>query len=465
MAGGSFPRQSKDAQTAGASDRSALAPAANPHSGFAEMCAGPRGLLYAGAVIIAAWCVWLAISLCQQPLPRAVPGQKDYYADRKTYILLEPFIGMDFHHNYGAVKLWRQGGDPYDHLAGDPANETYVYPPLTLVAFSWADLFPGGPELVMTGMNGKTTHFRTSVTAIVLWVFSIAAIFAYAAFVSWQQRFRFGLESLPLPFLVGATLASYPALFELERGNCNVIVLLAIIATLFLVRRPPSRGTDLWIGLCAAVAIGVKPYAIVMLPGLVILWRFRAAIYGVFWLALQAVWLSPDVNRWMAVAKVQNGTTTNIYLDWSHSLIAHWQLIWRDLGLSALGGLPAQLCVGALLVLVSAFVSWPLFWRRGATQLAWPFLLWLTGVGTMLLPLAYDYNLFFVPLAVLSIWRRHDPWWVHAIVGLVALWTQPFYLGIGNLPWLLVKSGSLLLVGLVLLRRIREEPVSVSISS
>jgi len=381
--------------------------------------------------------------------------QKDYFRDRITYILEEPFLGLDFHHNFGAVHAWRHGVDPYTHLSGDPANQTYVYPPLTLVAFAWTDLFPTGQQMVMTGMNGITTAFATSVPAIALWTCLIVLIIGCAAHRSWRTRVALHLPVIPLPFIFAVLLCSYPVCFEVERGNCNVLPLLAIVVICAVLRQPRPQVSDVIIGFCVAFAIGIKPYCVVLLPGLLVLWRIRAVGYALLWLLLQAVVLSPDMTRWFAVAAVENQTSTGLYLDWSHSIISHWALIWRDLHVPTVANLPAQGTVLLGLVVVCAVVSWPVMWMRNSDALAWPYLLWLTAVGTMLLPLAYDYNLFFALFAVASTWRRSDPWPVHVCAALTLPWWQPFYLGISNLPWLLLKTISIVLIGVLIMVRAR----------
>jgi hypothetical protein len=41
-------------------------------------------------------------------------------------------------------------------------------------------------------------------------------------------RDRLRLPGLPVPFILGAALLSYPGMFEIERGNCDVLPLLAV---------------------------------------------------------------------------------------------------------------------------------------------------------------------------------------------------------------------------------------------
>jgi hypothetical protein len=415
---------------------------------------GPRTFMWIGVGLLVVWLCWFGISLAQQPLPRAVPFQKNYLQDRFTYILLEPFIGLDFHHNYVAARTWRQGVDPYAELRGDPANVRYTYPPLTLVAFSWTDLFPPGPSMRMTGTNGAQSDFATSKPAILVWLAVILGLTGFAAWRSWLTRKDLGLAPLPLPFVLGATLMSYPVLFELERANCNTLPLLAIAVLVTALGRADRWRGDLMAGLCVALATGIKPYAIVLLIGLLALRRYRATAFALGWLVLQAIIFSPDLRRWLAVAHIQNMSYAPVYMDFSHSLIAHWQLIARDLGWPALAQMPAKTVTGGILMLTTLAVSWRVFRRGAGTAIAWPFLLWLAAMATMISPIAQDYNLLFIPLAVLSAWSATDSWRVQLCVGLVLLWWQPFFIGVANLPWLLLKVVSVILVGILIVCRL-----------
>ena len=57
--------------------------------------------------------------------------------------------------------------------------------------------------------------------------------------------------------------SSYPAMFELERGNCNVLPLLAIVGIAQLLQRPRRTwATDAGIAACVAVAAGIKAFVV-----------------------------------------------------------------------------------------------------------------------------------------------------------------------------------------------------------
>jgi hypothetical protein len=324
---------------------------------------GPRFFLVAGIVLLLLWAGWWGISLAQ-PVPRLWPGPAPGPADRITYIHIWPFVGIDFQHNYAAVNSWLAGHNPYVVIADDPMNAHYVYPPLTLVAFAWAGLFPPDSVTTYLPFEGPVsdTPFPYCRPAIFLWMAVIVLIVGFAAWRSWRVRERLRLPALPLPFILGAALLSYPVMFELERGNCDVLPLLAVALLIPALASRQRLTGDLLAAVCVALATGIKAYPGILLLGLIALRRFRAV--------------------------------------------------------------------------------------------AWPYLLWLTTMGTLVNTTAYDYSLIFLPLAALAAWSHRDPWWIHLCLLPALFWWQPFYLGVTGLPWLLLKVAGLFLVGLLVIRRL-----------
>jgi hypothetical protein len=425
---------------------------------------GPRILLWAGCGLLLVWLLWLAISFAQRPLPRAVPFQQHYFQNRFTYILLQPFIGLDFQHNYAAVRTWRQGSDPYAETRGDPVFSRYTYPPVTLVAFAWTDLFPPGLSMRFTAADGKQADFSASLPAIATWTAIIVGLVSIAAFKAWRTRQDLGLSPLPFPFVLGATLVAYPVIFEIERGNCNTLPLLAIVVMLAAIKWANRMRGDWVAGLCVALAAGIKPYAVILMLGLVALRRFRAAAFAIGWIVLELIIFSPDLRRWLSVAQLQNRIQTSVYEDFTHSLISHWKLLWPDLGLPMVSNLPAQPLVALWVTIVTGCVAWRVFQARDRAEVAWPFFLWLAAMATLISPIAQDYNLLFIPLAVLAAWNSRDSWRVQLCVAAVLLWWQPFYIGITNAPWLLLKVVSIALVGVLIWRRLQDPPPAVELA-
>ncbi|HUJ45277.1 MAG TPA: glycosyltransferase family 87 protein [Opitutaceae bacterium] len=422
---------------------------------FKRFADGPRPWLVAGIIILLIWAGWWTASVLAHPLPRLVSGSAVHPDRGITYILIWPFLGLDFHHNYAAVSSWLHGANPYLHISGDPMNQVYIYPPLTLVAFLWVAFFP--PESVSTRLaiprpDGDFT-FSICFPAIFLWMAAIVVIVGFAAWHSWRVRQRLGLPPLPLPFLWAAALISYPVMFELERGNCNVLPLLGIAVLVLALGSRQRLAGDVVAGLSAAAATGIKPYAVILFLGLVALRRYRAAGVGLGAFALLVLALRSLFVPWFEIFRSSAQLQTAGYMDFSHSLVVHWPLMWTDLGLPAVARVPAVPVVGGLVLLVILWVSWRMFRSRPAPALAWPYLLWLTTMATLFSSVAHDYGLLCLPLAVLAAWDRRDSWRTQLCVLPMLLWWQPLYIGLSGLPWLLIKVASILLIGQLVVRR------------
>lgn len=423
---------------------------------FKRLIDGPRPWLVAAIIILLAWAGWWGGSLLARPLPRLLSGSADRPDTGITYILIWPFLGLDFHHNYAAVSSWLRGGNPYLHISGDPMNQHYIYPPLTLVAFAWVGLFPSesvSTQLTILRPDGDFT-FPICFPAIFLWMAIIVLIVCFAAWQSWRVRQRLQLPALPLLFVVAGSLISYPVMFELERGNCNVLPLLAIAVLVFALESRHRLMGDFVAAICVVVAAGIKPYAVILFLGLVALRRYRAAGVGAGMFALQVIILRSLFAPWFGIFRSSAGIQTSGYMDFSHSLVVHWNLIWTDLGLPVFARIPAVPVVGSLVLLVVLGVSWRVFRFRPAPVLAWPYLLWLVTMATLVSTVAHDYGLLCLPLAVLATWDRRDSWRTQLCLLPMLLWWQPLYLGLTGLPWLLLKVASIMLIGQLVVRRL-----------
>lgn len=413
--------------------------------GWRRLMEGPRSLLALGAVLLAVMACWWGAGLTQA-VPNLPPGRAEVDGKKFTHVLIMPFAGLDFHHNYVGVRSWLRGQNLYVAMPGDPANEKYTYTPLTLAAFSWTARFAPSHRLNLNGPGGAFP-FEPAFPAMLVWLTAIVSVIGWAVWQSWAARGALGLPAIPLIFVAGAVFASYPVIFEMERGNCNALPLLAILVILPALRWQRAWLGDLVAGLAVAGAIGIKPFAVVLLLGLVALRRARAAAFALVWVAVWCALLWRDVARWLEVARVTTEIQLSSYLDFSHAVISHWTLLAADLGLAGMLSLRPTLVVALVMLAPVLAVSWRMFRAPEKVALAWPFLLWLAAMATFVSPVAQDYNLLFVPLAILSLWSVRDPLWIHAIVVLALVWWQPLYLGIAGWPWLLLKTVSVMLVG------------------
>lgn len=425
-------------------------------SRFQGILRGPRLLLAVGVLLLFAWTLWWGVSVAR-PLPRLWPGPPLTNHERITNILIWPFVGVDFQHNYAAVNSWLAGHNPYVVIVGDPMNLHYVYPPLALFAFSWAGLFP--PKSVHTWLQmpgvANEAPFPYCRPAIFLWMAAIVLIAAYAAWRTWRARRDLRLSPLPLPFILGAALISYPMMFELERGNCDVLPLLALTLMIPALSSRHRLAGDVLAAACVAFATGIKAYPGILLLGLVALRRYRAAAFSAALLLVQVAVLWHPFLQWFSIVRGESGISTSGYMFFSHSLLVHWKLMASSLGIPALARIPGQPVVMALVLAAVLAVSWKVFRVRPETALAWPYLLWLVTMGTMVNVIAQDYSLIYLPFAVLAAWDARDSWWSQLVLLPMLVWWLPLSTGLDGLPLLLVKVLGIFLVGWLVARRLR----------
>ena len=88
--------------------------------------------------------------------------------------------------------------------------------------------------------------------------------------------------------------------------------------------------------------------------------------------------------------------------------------------------------------------------------MALPYLLWLAAAATFGLPVSYDYNLIFLPLAAFAVWDRRDGVGGAILLLATAAWAQPFIFA--EFParidvLFFLKLISLIAVGMCIVRR------------
>jgi hypothetical protein len=81
------------------------------------------------------WIIWWCITANDGRL----------FLGNRTWVPAFETIGLDFLHNYLAVRHALGGGNPYVELFGDPIGIPYNYAPIVLAIFAWCgvvDLVP-----------------------------------------------------------------------------------------------------------------------------------------------------------------------------------------------------------------------------------------------------------------------------------------------------------------------------------
>ena len=86
-----------------------------------------------------------------------------------------------------------------------------------------------------------------------------------------------------------------------------------------------------------------------------------------------------------------------------------------------------------------------------------PYFLWLTAAVTFFVPIANDYSLVFLPLAVISLWDRRDRLQVHLGLSYFLLCWQPWQLDVGPRVLLVGKVAAVWAMGISLIYRVREQ--------
>jgi len=408
-----------------------------------------------GCALIVLWAAWWIAAIAQGQL----------WGVQNTRIPAWKFLGLDFQHNYDAARFWIAGHNPYAEDFGDWRG-TFAYPPVVLPLFAWCALLP-------------------RFAAYVVWCAFVGVSIALGSAVAARTRDALCLIRVPAPFIAGLMLWSLPVLFATERGQTDVLVLLALAGAAIALRRPPSWGRDLLIGACLAVATWIKIYPAFALLGLIPLraWRafglgaLEAALIGLVPLRATMQWIQTsaeaqkdrvgfvtEINQWLFHRASHRPAELTLYPTISqdaHSLTTYWSTFWRHFDLWWLERMPGAL--GALLVLMPPTIWLSLRVARSSpvvrARLAYPYLLWLAAMATFLMPVSYDYNLFYLPLAALTVWDRRDPWLITAVLGLATfVWWQPMVL-----PWfedaevfMGLKLVSLLGVGVIIARRARD---------
>lgn len=389
---------------------------------------GARALGAVSLALIVLWIAWWIKSIQQDSL---------VYGDR-TWATPLPFLAGDFKvHIDHTARILVAGTNPY-RLTDDWVCAEFPYPPMIPRLFAWV-------ALVSTPM------------AIRIWLGAVSVMLGIGAVAAWRTRRALGLWLVPLPALAVALIYSTPAVLAMERGQCDPLVIPAMLAVAWLAREGSTR-RQLMAGGLLGVTAWIKYYPGLAVFGLLALGRWKAAVAFVVVAGLIGL-----VDRVEVRQSIENGkrlahgiSSTPRVLPTVHSLVSCWKALPVVRANRPLRKIPPPVAAGLLLVPALLTVSAQVARSRDAAPLIAPYLLWLTALATFAMPYAIDYNLVPLPLAALCVWDRRDPVLVHIMMGLLLLWWQPIALDVSGNVLLVIKLGAIYAVGYCLVRRAME---------
>ncbi|MFO1463167.1 MAG: glycosyltransferase family 87 protein [bacterium] len=350
------------------------------------------------------------------------------------------FLGVDFLHNYHVANLWLSGGNPYEEFSGAPLEIRYPYPPIVIRFFAWCGLLQ-------------------PLNAIHVWILALAMMAAFGAWLAWKSRRELGLYHIPFPLVLAAVWFSTPVMYAVERGNHDLAVLV-LIGAAALCLRGRSLGRECLAGAFLALAAWLKIYPGLLFLGLVGLRRWRGALA---FLATAAGIGCIDIegtrqfieNLKVLIAQTGQAAAEPVST-MRHSLSAVWGALWNGTPLAFFAKVPGILACLYLFIPPLIWVSHRLYRCPRVSALIYPYLLWIAAVATFFPGISNDYNLVFLPLAVLAVWSPKDPLYLQAMLLSLVLWWQPFHLPIDG-RWLLAsKILGVTAVSLCLVRRATE---------
>lgn len=400
-----------------------------------------RIIVALGYASMIAWVAWWAWSILQF---RLALGDL-------TWLPTWKYLGLDFQHNFLAARAWLEGLDPYRFDFGDPRG-LYAYPPVMLPFFGWT-------ALVADFMLGT-----------VAWALFIAAGCAIGVWQVLGFRRASGRSEVPFVAILGLVLWSAPVVFAMERGNCDVLVLILVLLAAAALTQPARWPWTLLAASCLALAATLKIYPLAVIAALFALRRPAAAGLTLLFVAGLVFVLAEPFAQWLAVLKTLPGAGPRVnpllelgqwlrndtraaapaaldylyYLDniptWAslHSPADWWPALCYRLGVERLASWPVFLVNVVTLLPGTLWGLWRIFRASDAARLSLPVLLWLMTLATCWMPFSYDYNLIFLPLLVVALWDGRDRRWLLALLPVLAPWWLPF--GPVDYDWVLARS-------------------------
>ena len=397
-----------------------------------------KALLAVCFILLAFWCIWWCVSFYHQEL----------YAGK--HLWFPPFFGADFYNHVDwPVRIWWNGGDPY----ADKVH-FFNYPPSEMRLFAWVNLM-------------------TPQTALMVWLVVMTMIITAAAWMASRWRRLLSLGEIPPLVAVMLILFSTPVLYAMERGQYDPLSLLFILAALPLLNHQ-SKGAQFLAGAVLCLAPWVKVYPGLIFVGLIGLRCWRAlAGFVVAGMAIAITFLvlySGEMHGFLVntVQHIQFWEGLALWLGesqtWNHPLALMLASLWHGTQFSWLGLLPGKIMAAIILLPPLVWVTYHIYRCPARNALTYPYLLWVVALATFVPQVSNDYNLCFLPLAVLAAWDRRDPWLVHVAIALLFIWWQPVRIPIGGRLLFLFKLLGLGAMAFCLVVRAREQSQLVAVN-
>lgn len=405
---------------------------------------GPRWQHILGYSLLAIWAVWWGLSFSLD-VPKLTGGQNTYMIH-----MAWPYLGLDFIHEYSGGATLAGGNNPYTFMPGHPMYKQFTYPPIMLPFFVWCRLFPPETIIQAEAIGARFTQ-PYPFKAVLIWFFVLCGIFTTATYVVWRERIKLGYGAIAFPFALGLILLSFPVLFAMERGSSDALMLAFILLGVWCLRRREWQW-ELAAGLCLAIASWMKLYPAFLILALLGLRRWRPAAFMAACIAGIGVVTLPWVLQWVKIVsgRLQAETSAIFY---AHSLSAAWNEMWQKTPVAFLSSIPGAVGAGVIILALAAVVSWFVFRSDRRDSLVLPYVLWMTALATYWPLISFDYNLFYLPLATIILWRKRDPMWVHMLLIYYLMWWQPWLILQMPTTGLLFKFFGITAIGLSLIAK------------
>ena len=182
---------------------------------------------------------------------------------------------------------------------------------------------------------------------------------------------------------------------------------------------------------------------------------WRAAVWMAIWGFLIGWSDLPEVMKFISNARADVEAAQALARairdihPWNHPLGIVWRDLWTGTPLAYIPG-----NIGSVLTVASLFLWVSFHIQRGpGDRIALAYIYWVVALATFIPPISNDYNLAPLPLAVLALWTRKNPWYVHAALLALLLWWQPLALPLSGRTMMFIKLAGLIAVAVMLVHQ------------